>query len=144
MNESETAGRQPGGGNGVDAASISRHPHSTTTGGRRQGPLHGKIVAGVWRKQVRASRHMLRRPRLAWAVDADDLTAALAAGARILRLVDSESGATFEVMLRRLATLGVEFDRGYGRQIALGVEHFAKREPVRPGEPEQLRMEFAA
>lgn len=69
-------------------------------------------------KVVRASRHMLRRPP-AWAVDEAVLAEAQAAGAEVVLVRDSESGAVYHAPLARFARDGFPLQRGHGRQRAL-------------------------
>lgn len=85
--------------------------------------LHGQILGDVWRKAVKASLHMLRRPR-AWAVDCQDLDAAERCGARFVCIRDLESLQEYWSHVETLRRYGFVLDRGHGRQIALGLERW--------------------
>lgn len=83
------------------------------------GPAHGRIIGACWVKTVRASVHMLKLPRPAWAVDLSDLQAAEQAGATELELREQERGVIYRVTLETLKTKGQVLDRGFGRQVFL-------------------------
>ena len=94
-------------------------------------------VAGhltLWRgrvalvKQVVGSRHMLRRPP-AWAVDEGVLQEAQAAGAELVVVRDSESGAVYHAPLARFIAEAFLLDRGCGRQFALPLARWVARRP---------------
>lgn len=76
----------------------------------------GRVVNGVFYKRVRGSKHMLRRPP-AWAFDVVSLKQAERAGARLVTVIDAESGAEYTTPLPRIWERGREFNRGYGDQI---------------------------
>lgn len=110
-----------GGGRRGDGAGSNRHADCNASAAGRQGPSHGRFVAGgsVWAKTVRASVHMLRRPVPSWAVDKDDALAAWAAGVTWLRIDDAETQRRYWVTLATLLHDGALFDRGFGPQLAL-------------------------
>jgi len=91
----------------------------------------------VWRKRVQGSKHMLRVPRRAWAVDSADLDAAERMGAVVLELRDAETGTVYRAALRTLRERGRRLERGYGEQVALDLEHW--RVEV-PGAARQLAL----
>ncbi|GAP05908.1 hypothetical protein ATHL_00749 [Anaerolinea thermolimosa] len=82
----------------------------------------GKLVASlcgtVLRKRVRASVHQLRQPP-AWAVDADILRKAMADGAQVVEIEDTETGRVFVTGIRAFELCGFCFNRGFGEQVAL-------------------------
>jgi len=136
VGENEAALREQGGGVGREAAaSLPRTQYSTGTG-----PVHGQLHGDVWCKCVAGSRHMLRVPRPAWAVDAADLDAAERMGAMVLELRDTESGTVYRAALRTLRERGHCFDRGFGAQIALGLPHWRQHRAPAHGEPLQLGL----
>ncbi len=128
--EKGTARRQPGGAAVSIGAggSFTREQH-TTAQAQSQGPKHGVVRGDVWRKRVAGSKHQLRVPRPAWAVDAADLDAAERVGAVVLELTDLESGTTYRASLRTLREKGRYFNRGYGAQVALDLEHWRTEQP---------------
>ncbi len=113
-------------------ANIS-YPHAYSSTGaapcQAAAPAHGVVRGDVWRKRVQGSRHMLRVPRPAWAVDAADLDAAEHLGAVMLELTDAESGTTYRAALRTLREKGRRFERGHGEQVALALEHWRTEQP---------------
>lgn len=115
------------------AAGSYSHTHHTASGDGRQGPKHGKIVAGgsVWAKQVRASAHLLRKPYPAWACDQADALAAWHIGVVWLCVHDLESGKRYWATLRDLLENAALFDRGFGPQLALPLTawHVGERPP---------------
>lgn len=128
--EKATARRQPGGAAvRSGAANALSHAQSITHGDQSQGPAHGVVRGDVWRKRVQGSKHMLRVPRRAWAVDSADLDAAERMGAVVLELTDAESGTTWRVGLRTLRERGRRLERGYGEQVALDLEHWRTEQP---------------
>lgn len=135
--EKATARRQPGGAARSGAANaFSRSQHTTpdTQSQERQGyaaqaPVHGVVRGDVWRKRVAGSKHQLRVPRPAWAVDAADLDAAERLGAVMLELHDTEGGTVYRAALRTLREKGRYFERGYGAQVALDLEHWRTEQP---------------
>lgn len=80
------------------------------------------VVAGrTFRKPVKASKHMLQRPR-GWAVDVAALKDALAVAATHVEIVDTETGAIYRASIRTILDQGRQFDRGYGRQVVLPLD----------------------
>jgi hypothetical protein len=108
--------------------SFTREQHITPDG-QSQGPAHGVVRGDVWRKRVQGSKHMLRVPRPAWAVDAADLDAAERVGAVVLELTDAETGTTYRAALRTLRERGRYLERGYGAQVCLDLEHWRSEQP---------------
>lgn len=123
-----------------DAGGVRSRPQSTTPEGRRQGPAHGVVRGGVWRKRVQASKHMLRVPKPGWAVDVSDLEAAERVGVHTLELREVESGTTYTVSLRTLRAKGGPLSRGYGEQWALALSYWRREREPQPGEPVQLGL----
>lgn len=78
----------------------------------------GYVAGTTFRKTVKASVHLLQRPR-GWAADLSSLRDALAAGATHIEIHDTENGATYRASIRTMLDTGAEFDRGFGRQIVL-------------------------
>lgn len=112
-----------GGGRRLDAGGAYRHPHSTLSGAKRQGPRHGQVRGDVWTKSARASVHMVRVPK-AWALDVTDLDAARAVGVQVVHIHDLEQLAHYWAALDIVTSRGFKMDRGFGEQVALPIEHW--------------------
>jgi len=113
---------QAGGGESSGANAFSR-AHSTRPAPKAQRPKHGNIVADTWQKTVRGSLHQLRKPK-GWAVDVFDLDAAERCGALYVALHDLESLRWHWAAVATIRQKGWPLDRGFGRQVALGLEHW--------------------
>jgi hypothetical protein len=102
-------------------------------------------VGDTWTKSVRASVHQLRAPK-AWALDVADLDAAERAGVRVCHIHDMESLRHFWATLATVRAHGFTFERRFGPQIALTLEHWrptrGEAEEVNEPEPE-LEPELA-
>lgn len=84
----------------------------------------GYVEAGTFHKTIQGSRHMLRTPR-AIAFDASTLRDAAHAGAHAVCVRDSESGIVYTTSLQRLHDHGAPFDRGFGKQWLMTIEHWS-------------------
>ena len=73
---------------------------------------------------MKASRHMLRKPR-AWALDIQSLVDAEALGAHTVAIEDIETAQTYSAPMSLIRRFGFVFDRGHGRQIGLPLEQWA-------------------
>lgn len=78
----------------------------------------GKVRGETFFKNIHGSRHFLRKP-LAIAFDVETLDAAECAGASRVQVIDQETGVMYSAAISHIRRAGFEFDRGYGRQIAL-------------------------
>jgi len=94
----------------------------------------GQVIGDAFIKRVRASRHFLTTPP-AIALDIGSLTQAERAGAVWVQIIEIESGTTYRATIRQIREQGVEFDRGYGRQVYLPLNSWIKS---RPGGATQL------
>lgn len=101
-----------------------------------QGREIGEVRSGVLYKHVLGSRHQLQRPP-GWAVDLRSLEQAEALGATRVEITDVESGQRYRVSIRTLRLRGFKLDRGYGRQLALRLELWARGD-----EPTVEQLEF--
>lgn len=88
-----------------------------------RGQVVGYVQAGVFRKQVKGSCHILRKPS-AWAFGIDSLDEAERLGAGRVELYDTETATTYEADLARIRTKGIAIDRGRGPQLALKLEEW--------------------
>ena len=69
---------------------------------------------------------MLRSPR-GWAVDDSILRQARQLGAVRVRILDTETGASYTAGVDDFDANGVPVDRGYGRQTALPIHFWRKQ-----------------
>lgn len=99
----------------------SHHENSTTR--VMVQPRHGRVERDVWTKSVRGSVHMLKVPR-GWALDVADLDGAEALGAWLVHLHDLEQLVNHWATIATIRARGFAFDRGHGRQVGLGLEHW--------------------
>lgn len=123
---------------------FSTRTHSTTgKGSCKATPIHdhkgrvvGVVEGVVFKKRVRESVHMLRRPR-GWAFDVVSLQEAVTAGADSIEIYDKESRTAYRCTMNQLKKHGFELDRGRGQQFCLPLKWWAK-----DGKPvgEQLPM----
>lgn len=99
----------------------ARNPQYLSTPNGRN--IAGAIRDGYLVKVTRASKHMLRSPK-GWAIDAHALATARTAGAVGVRIEDQDTGKVYRADLATIDTHGWQFDRGYGRQIALPLQYW--------------------
>ena len=83
----------------------------------------GEVRDGTFCKQVLGSKHFLRKPP-AIAFDIASLEGAEQAGAKRVEIEDIETGRVYRTTIARIWRDGVEFDRGWGRQIYLTLRHW--------------------
>lgn len=84
----------------------------------RNGRVVGVVRGDVFHKSVSGRRHFLRRPA-AIAFDVDTLRQAVDAGARRVRVVDTDNGDVYEADIDEVWAHGWAFNRGWGDQVAL-------------------------
>jgi hypothetical protein len=89
----------------------------------------GRQVLGVARgaffvKTVVASKHLLRKPRPAWALDVGALKQARALGCTDAEMREGETGTTYRASFEQVERLGFVVDRGFGPQIALELRYW--------------------
>jgi len=83
----------------------------------------GAVENGVFEKHVHSSKHFLRKPR-AIALDQDSLIQAKNLGARIVKIVDLDTGIIYIVTIDLFYEKGFRFNRGFGDQIGLTLDHW--------------------
>ena len=105
--------------------------HCSTVAIYAQGRQVGEVRDGVFRKTVRGSVHMLRKPR-AWAIDMQSLADAEALGAVRVEITDRETGNVYRASIGELRRYGFIFDRGAGRQVALPLNCWTVAHPAEP------------
>ena len=136
--ERQAAPLARGGGTVSGGGKPADRGQSTTPARRPQGPAHGRMVGDCWQKTVCASKHLLRVPK-GWAMDAADLDAAQAVGARLVHLHDLETLRHYWATPATIRARGFVLERGAGRQIALPLEHWraTRAEAAAVAEPER-------
>lgn len=105
-------------GQGVATFGAVRRFYFSTTGK----PV-ASLCGHVLRKRVRASIHQLRRPP-SWAVDLEILRKAMADGARMVEIEDTETGRVFVADIRLFDLYGFTFNRGFGVQVGLPLTYW--------------------
>lgn len=95
----------------------------------RQGVVCAGILPdGTLYREVRRSRHLLRKP-CAWSFEREVLEQAHEAGVRVVEVHDLETGERYTAPLARLWQKGIRLNRGAGEQIALTLNHWHKQHP---------------
>lgn len=84
----------------------------------------GYVGGQTFRKNMVASKHMLRNPR-AIGSDLCVLDDAERAGATLISVTDSESGHTYVAPIATMRKYGFPVVRGHGRQIALALDYWS-------------------
>jgi len=124
MSRNSNAAVQQHGGQREHGGPNHQHPlHHSSSGERLPQPRHGRVTGTTWRKRVRESRHMMRRPR-GWALDKADVFAAWGSGVKKIALHELENGCTYHVGLLDLLHGGRTIDLGYGEQLFLPLERW--------------------
>lgn len=82
----------------------------------------GIVYGTTLRKPVQPSRHMLRKPCPAWALDEEALDRAEDLGAEQVELKDLDTGLIYSAAIALIREKGTEFERGHGAQIYLPVQ----------------------
>lgn len=81
----------------------------------------GTVDGDVFIKRVKGSLHFLRVPP-SIAFDINSLIQAEKAGAKTIRIIDSETDEVYQTLISTVRTKGFEIDRGHGQQIALHLD----------------------
>ncbi len=95
-----------------------------TAGGR----IVGRVVGERFVKRCRASIHQLKTPP-GWALDSQSLTDAESYGARVVEIHDTETSITYAATIERIRNKGFAFNRGFGQQICLPLQHWVVEHP---------------
>lgn len=111
--------------------------HNSTSRKGRQGPRYGRVRGDTWHKSARGSVHILKVPR-SWALDLVDVDAAEALGVTVVNVHDLEALRHFWATVETIRARGFVFDRGFGKQIGLALEHWqpTRQEAETLSEPE--------
>jgi len=110
--------------------------HSNFTRIFASGKAIGQVKGDTFYKTISGSKHMLRTPP-GIAVDLQSLLDAEQAGATRIQITDRETGTKYSTAISHVKRAGFTFDRGFGRQIGMGIENFITE---RPGAPVQLDL----
>jgi hypothetical protein len=93
---------------------------------------NGKVVGiyekGMLKKTVIGSKHMLKEPK-GWAWDTCILAQAESRGYSITEVYDKESGIVYQASFDDFHKHGVRFNRGYGPQMCLPLQHWRVSNP---------------
>lgn len=93
------------------------------------GKAVGQVVDGVFVKHVQASKHFLQKPP-GICLDAQSLADAQRAGARVVRIEDSETGRVYRADISTIRKWGKTLDRGHGAQLALSLGKWTVDDPT--------------
>lgn len=93
------------------------------------GRVIGNIIGDTLVKRVYGSKHMLRTPK-GWAVDKTSVFEAKQAGAKKIEIRDRETGIIYRSSLDSFLSYGINFDRGFGPQIALPLDRWTVISPA--------------
>ena len=85
----------------------------------------GQVFKDVFYKELRQSKHFLRKPP-AIAFDINSVEQAKQLGAKHIMIKDTENILIFRASIKQLELDGFKFDRGHGEQIALGLEKWSR------------------
>ncbi len=83
----------------------------------------GRIEGEEFVKPLRSSIHFLRKPP-AIAFDVQSLHQAKAMGANSVKIRDLDTELVYRAPIELIFSKGFQFNRGYGEQIALTLEHW--------------------
>lgn len=101
-------------------------------GARIVGMVHGD----TFYKNLSRSKHFLHTPP-GIAFDLSTLDDAERAGARFVEIHETDAGRVYRAAISKIRAKGFTFDRGFGRQICLGLPDWARdAEPM----AEQLKL----
>ncbi len=96
---------------------------------RADGKVIGNIIGDTLVKKVSGSKHMLRNPK-GWAVDKSSVLQAKQSGATKIEIRDRETGILYRSSMECFIRYGIDFDRGFGSQIALPLERWTVINPT--------------
>ena len=85
------------------------------------GKVVGEVRENIFYKKIKGSRHLLRKPH-AIASDINSLLQAKLTGATRMEVVDVETGYIYRATIEEILEKGIEFNRGFGDQIAYPLE----------------------
>jgi hypothetical protein len=104
------------------------------------GIVCGYIKKGVFIRKFQ-TKHILRQPVPALALDAHVLAEVQAAGARTIRLENADTGEVYTCPVEHFVEQGFKLNRGFGDQVALPLAAFIRSKPGGGlKRPEQLAL----
>jgi hypothetical protein len=83
----------------------------------------GKVEGDVFVKSVNSKKHFLRTPP-AISFDVDSLQQAIELGASCVKIIDLDTGNVYRVTIEIIYEKGFYFNRGWGNQIGLTLNHW--------------------
>ena len=104
------------------------------------GRIVAEVVDDVLYKRVRGSKHFLRRPA-AICFDVAGLAFAESVGAKMVEVVDTETGRRYRASIAAVKAHGFRLERGHGEQIGLLLCQWQVEDE---GGPVQLRLWLVA
>ena len=92
------------------------------------GKAVGAVCDGVFVKRVQGSRHFLQKPP-AICLDLQSLADAQKAGARLVKVIDTDTRKTYSADIATIRKHSQKLDRGHGQQLALALGRWACDDP---------------
>lgn len=86
----------------------------------------GSVAGSVFYKTIRGSKHILRHPRPAIALDLESLNRIELMGVHTVKVTDSETHVIYTASVAHIRAVGFLVERGFGKQIALPLEGWVK------------------
>lgn len=90
-----------------------------------QGKMIGKIANGIYCKQVKKSKHLLRKWD-AWGIDQTILDDLVKEGILEIAIYELEENAVYTVSVKDFIEKGILADFGYSKQVFLPIANFKK------------------
>ena len=94
----------------------------------------GTVVGKLFIKRINGSQHFLRVPP-AIAFDKESLQRAYEAGATEAMVIDKETGIAYNASFVDIHIFGFEFERGFGKQVALPMKYWNATKPAKIEQP---------
>jgi hypothetical protein len=90
-----------------------------------QGKMIGKIADGIFYKQVKKSKHLLRKWD-AWGIDQAILDNLVKEGIQEIAIFELEEHTVYSVSVKDFIEKGILADFGYSKQVFLPIVNFKK------------------
>jgi hypothetical protein len=90
-----------------------------------QGKMIGKISHGIFCKQVKKSKHLLRKWN-AWGIDQTILDDLVKEGIQEIAIYELEENTVYSVSVKDFVEKGILADFGYSNQVFLPIVNFKK------------------
>ena len=92
------------------------------------GKVIGQVIDGAFCKRMQGSRHFLQKPP-SICLDVQSLADAQKAGARLVKVIDTETGKTYSADIATIRKHSQKLDRGHGQQLALALGRWSCEDP---------------